>query len=126
VLGLVWGYRGVLAGTALALLAGSAVMLVTFCREFDRSLREHAALLARVAAVNAPAVAAGLAYVLWTGPAAAQAGRLEAVQLLLGAVALYVLVYAAAIRVSGIVDGEDAALVGDVLPVVRWLARPGA
>jgi len=124
-LGLAWGYRGVLVGTALALLAGSLVMLVAFCRAFDRSLRDHAALLARVAAVNTPAIAAGLAYVLWTAPAA-EAGRLEAVQLLLGAVAIYVVTYAASIRLSGIVDGEDSALLGDVLPVVRWLARPVA
>lgn len=125
-LGLAWGYRGVLVGTALALLAGSLVMLVAFCRAFDRSLRDHAVLLGRVVAVNAPAVAAGLAYVVWTAPVAAEAGRLEAVQLLLGAVAIYVVTYAASVRVSGIVDGEDCALLGDVLPVVRWLARPAA
>jgi len=118
---LVFGYIGALIGTMVTLFVSNGYILVRFCRDFDRSVSHYLAMMLRIALSNAPPALASIMYLSWADQWVQGGGRGAALLALLGCICLYVAVYLAGIRWSGMFDDTDWGLLGDDLPLTRHL-----
>ncbi|MCL5807626.1 MAG: oligosaccharide flippase family protein [Deltaproteobacteria bacterium] len=116
-----WGYRGILMGTTIALTFSCSFALIRFCREFNRSLSAHILLVLKIGLANVlPAIAAFL-WMKYSASWFTGSGRWPSIVVLLSTVTVYVAAYLMSLRFARLFDQRDLQFLKGYIPFFRWL-----
>lgn len=116
------GFQGALWGTVIAILIANGILYFWFCRDFDRSLRDEFHRFWRVSKANIlPLLGCG-ALVLYADSYVVWGERLPSLILLLSTMVTYFVLYCFSLKYTRIFDDEDARLLGQKIPAIKWMA----